>query len=59
MILMLASEPVIRNVIVRAMEAAGYLVLDADDLGSAMDLLNRRTPDLPMGRRYLEDTPGT
>ena len=34
-ILLLASEPVIRNVICRALESAGYPVLSAGDLGSA------------------------
>lgn len=57
-ILLLASEPVIRNVISRALESAEYLVLTAGDLGSAMDLLKRCTPDLLMVRHYLEDTPG-
>jgi DNA-binding response OmpR family regulator len=57
-ILLLASEPVIRNVIRRALESAEYLVLSACDLGSAMDLLKRCTPDLLMVRHYLEDTPG-
>jgi DNA-binding NtrC family response regulator len=57
-ILLLASEPVIRNVISKALESAGYLVLSADDLSSAMDWLKRCTPDLLMVRHYLEDTPG-
>ena len=33
-ILLLASEPVIRKVICRALESAGYLVLSADDLSA-------------------------
>ena len=57
-ILLLASEPVIRNVISMSLESAGYLVLSADDLGSAMDWVKRCTPDLLMVRHYLEDTPG-
>jgi DNA-binding response OmpR family regulator len=54
-ILLLASEPVIRDVIRRALDAADYLVLSAGDLGSTMDLLKRCTPDLLMVRHYLED----
>jgi len=57
-ILLLASEPVIRNVISKALESAGYLVLSANDLSSAMDWLKRCTPDLLMVRHYREDTPG-
>ena len=57
-ILLLASEPVIRDVIRRALDAADYLVLSAGDLGSTMDLLKRCTPDLLMVRHYLEDIPG-
>jgi len=57
-ILLLASERVIRNVICRTLESTGYLVLNAGDLGSAMDLLKRWTPDLLMVRHYLDDTPG-
>ena len=57
-ILLLASEPVIRNVISRALESAGYLVLSADNLGSAMDWVKRCTPDLLIVRHLLEDTPG-
>ena len=57
-ILLLASEPVIRNVISKALESAGYLVLSADDLTGAMDWLKRCTPDLLMVRHYMEDTPG-
>jgi len=57
-ILLLASEAVIRNVISHALESAGYLVLSADNLGGAMDLVKRCTPDLLVVRHYLEDTPG-
>jgi len=57
-ILLLASEPVIRSVICRALESAEYLVLSANDLGSAMDFCARCTPDVLMVRPYLEDTPG-
>jgi len=57
-ILVLASEPVIRNVIRRILESAEYLVLDAGDLGAAIDLLKRCPPDLLIVRHYLEDTPG-
>jgi len=57
-ILLLASERVIRNVICKALESAGYLVLSAGDLSSAMDLVKRCAPDLLMVRHHLEDTPG-
>ena len=57
-ILLLASEPVIRKVIRSALESGEFLVLSAGDVGSAMDLLKRCTPDLLMVRHYLEDTPG-
>jgi DNA-binding response OmpR family regulator len=57
-ILLLASEPAIRNVIRKVLESEQYLVLSAGDLGSAMEFLNRCTPDLLMVRHHLEDSPG-
>src|SRR5580704_1297158 len=57
-ILFLESEPVIRKVICKALESAGYFVLSAGDLGRAMELLKEFTPDLFMVRHFIEEMPG-
>ena len=57
-ILLLASDPAIRNVIYRALDAEGYCVLAADDIGHAVDLLNKITPDLLIVRPYTESVSG-
>ena len=57
-VLFLASEPSIRKVIARTLEAAGFFVLTAGDLGTAMELLKDCTPDLFMVRHLTEDVPG-
>jgi DNA-binding response OmpR family regulator len=57
-ILVLASEPVIRRVICKALKSKGYYVLPASDVGSAADRLKEFTPDLLMVRHYTESLSG-
>ena len=40
-ILLLGSDAGIRNAIARSLEAEGYCILGADDLGAAVDLLRK------------------
>lgn len=57
-ILLLVSDSAIRHVICKALESEGYSVLTASDLGVAVDLLKRCTPDLLMVRHYTESISG-
>ena len=57
-ILFLASDSLIRTVISRALESEGYLVVQASDIGAAVDRLKELTPDLLMVRHYTENISG-
>jgi len=57
-ILLLASDPEIRSALRRALEAGGYLVQTAGDVGSAVDRLKEFVPDLLMVRNYTESLSG-
>jgi two-component system, OmpR family, phosphate regulon response regulator OmpR len=57
-ILLLASDPVIRDVLCKALETEGYCVLAASDLGSAVDWLKQCKPDLLMVRHFTESMSG-
>jgi DNA-binding response OmpR family regulator len=57
-ILLLASDAAIRNVIRATLESRQYLVLCANHLGDAADLLQRCTPDLLIVRPYTEGISG-
>ena len=57
-ILFLASAPVIRKAICKALESKGYIVVTASDLRHAVECLREYTPDLLMVRHYTESVPG-
>jgi DNA-binding response OmpR family regulator len=57
-ILLLSSDPAMRSVIQETLEYAGYSVLAAGDLGTAVDRLKESTPDLLIIRSYVEGISG-
>jgi CheY-like chemotaxis protein len=57
-ILLLSSEPVVRLVIREVLERAGYVVMAAGDVGTAVDRLQEGTPDLLIIRPYVETITG-
>jgi DNA-binding response OmpR family regulator len=57
-ILLLGSDAGIRNAIARTLEADGYCVLSAGDMGVAVDLLRKHRFDLLIVRPYLESISG-
>jgi CheY-like chemotaxis protein len=57
-ILLLISEPLVRQVIREVVERAGYLVLSTGDLGTAVDRLNECKPDLLIVSPYVETISG-
>ena len=52
-ILLLVSDPVVRSILKETLECAGYIVLAAGDLGTAVDRLKECTPDLLITRTYV------
>src|SRR5579883_3301764 len=57
-ILVLDSDPVMSAVLREALDAAGYLVISAHDLGAAVDRLDEVEPDLLIVRPYINSMPG-
>lgn len=57
-ILLLISEPLVRQVLREVVERAGYLVLSTGDLGTAVDRLNECKPDLLIVSPYVETISG-
>ncbi len=57
-ILLLISEPLIRQVIREVVERAGYLVLSTGDLGTAVDRLGECRADLLIISPYVETISG-
>ena len=57
-ILLLISDHLVQSVIQAELEGAGYIVLPAGDLGSAVDWLTRTKPDLLIVRRYILSVSG-
>ncbi len=57
-ILVLISEPLARQVIREVLERAGYVVMPAGDLGTAVDRLHECTADLLMISPYVETITG-
>ena len=57
-ILLLASDGVIRKVLREALEAGGYSVQAASDIGVAVDRLKESPPDLLMVRHYTDSMSG-
>ncbi len=57
-ILLLASDPVVRNVMKETLEHEGYTVLATGDIGNAVDRLKEVQPDLLIVRTYVEGLSG-
>jgi DNA-binding response OmpR family regulator len=57
-ILLLVSGPILREVTKEALEHEGYTVFPAGDLGTAVDKLKEKTPNLLIISPYVEDMPG-
>jgi two-component system, cell cycle response regulator CpdR len=58
MVLLLGSEPINRAIMKEVLEGAGYGVLAAGDLGTAVDMLAESQIDLLLTHPYIEDIPG-
>jgi DNA-binding NtrC family response regulator len=58
MILLLCSEPIIREVMKEALEQAGYVVRATGDLGTAVDLIGASKIDLLVTYPYVESISG-
>ena len=58
MILLLVSDSVARSVIQEALEHAGYTVMAAGDLGTAVNRLKESKPDLLIVSPYIEEISG-
>jgi DNA-binding NtrC family response regulator len=57
-VLLLASDPEIRKVIVRILESKGYFVLAASEIGQAEKYVEECPIDLLMVRHYTENMSG-
>jgi DNA-binding response OmpR family regulator len=57
-ILLLISEPLVRQVVREELERAGYLVMATGDLGTAVDRMAEATPDLLIISPYVETISG-
>ena len=57
-ILLLISDPLMKDVIRDALDSAGYQVVTAVDLGAAADRLREVRPDLLITRPYINSMPG-
>jgi DNA-binding NtrC family response regulator len=57
-ILLVDSDPAMRTVLYDVLQAAGYLVMKAADLGAAVDRLSEARPDLLIIRPYINSMPG-
>lgn len=57
-ILLLVSDPLMRDVLRDALSSAGYLVVVASDLGEAVDRLREIRPHLLLTRPYISSMSG-
>jgi DNA-binding response OmpR family regulator len=57
-ILLLASDPLMRTILHETLERAGYVVVDANDVGQAVDRIKEMRPDLLLIRPYISSMPG-
>ncbi len=57
-ILLLASDSAVREVAREALESAGYSVVPAGNIGTAVERLKSARPDLLMVREYIEEMSG-
>jgi two-component system, cell cycle response regulator CpdR len=58
MVLLVGSEPINRAIMKELLEGAGYGVLAAGDLGTAVEMLAECRIDLLLTHPYIEDIPG-
>ena len=57
-ILLLDSDPLTRAVLHDVLQRAGYLVMEASDLGVAVDRIKMSKPDLLLVRPYISSMTG-
>ena len=57
-VLLLDSDRLMRTVLHETLERAGYLVVNAGNLGAAVDRVKRMRPDLLIVRPYINSMPG-
>ena len=57
-ILLVDSDKVMRSALHDVLQDAGYLVMNAADLGAAVDRLSEAKPDLLITRPYINSMPG-
>ena len=57
-ILLLISEPLVRQVVREELERAGYVVMATGDLGTAVDRMGEARPDLLILSPYIETISG-
>ncbi len=57
-ILLLASDPAVREVVRETLDSAGYSVIPAGDIGAAVERLKNATPDLLLIRDYIAEMSG-
>jgi DNA-binding response OmpR family regulator len=57
-ILLLISDPLMCTILQETLERAGYLVVSASDVGSAVDRVKQMRPDLLIIRPYVASMPG-
>jgi DNA-binding response OmpR family regulator len=57
-VLLLDSDPLMRTILHETLERAGYLVVNAGNLGAAVDRVKRMRPDLLIVRPYINSMQG-
>jgi CheY-like chemotaxis protein len=57
-ILLLASDPAVREVVREALESAGYSIIPTGDIGAAVERIKTTIPDLLLIRDYIEEMSG-
>jgi DNA-binding NtrC family response regulator len=57
-ILLLVSDPLMRTLLHETLERTGYLIVDAGDVGAAVDRLKELRPDLLIVRPFINSMPG-
>ena len=58
LILLVASDPVVRSALKETLQRPGYIVLAESDIGAAVDRISESVPDLLVIRPYIGTMPG-